>query len=195
MNSNSWLSSIPIAGGNGVSVETLNNKIYFAGGRKFINFTNTLVTDNIYVYDIISTTWSLQHLSEPKFNMAHTIVANKIMWGGGLRFNNSAVCDVQFFDPVNNSSTSSNLYSGQEYWDRYNPTAYIKNNKVVIPRFGSYPHYNRFDIYDLNTGGWSFGQVNDDLYGPSIISINNVIYIAGGYYNGTLSRQVWKLEF
>ncbi|MGE5106935.1 MAG: hypothetical protein ACM3H8_05295 [Sphingobacteriales bacterium] len=33
-----------------------------------------------------------------------------------------------------------------------------------------------------------------EIYGASIISVNNTIYVAGGYVNGILSNQVWKLE-
>jgi hypothetical protein len=30
---------------------------------------------------------------------------------------------------------------------------------------------------------------------PGNISVSNIIYVAGGYVNGVLSNQVWKLEF
>jgi N-acetylneuraminic acid mutarotase len=54
---------------------------------------------------------------------------------------------------------------------------------------------NKFDIYDITTNTWSIGVLPANIYGSSVISVNNTIYIAGGYVNDVLSNQVWKLEF
>jgi hypothetical protein len=54
---------------------------------------------------------------------------------------------------------------------------------------------NKFDIYDITTNTWSVGVLQVDIYASSVISVNNTIYVAGGYVNGILSNQVWKLEF
>jgi hypothetical protein len=54
---------------------------------------------------------------------------------------------------------------------------------------------DKFDIYDIFTDSWSIGVLPVNIYGSSIISLNNTIYVAGGYVNGVLSNQVWKLDF
>ena len=54
---------------------------------------------------------------------------------------------------------------------------------------------NTFDIYDIATNTWSIGVLPVSMGSTLIISVNNVIYLAGGLVNGALSNQVWKLEF
>ena len=54
---------------------------------------------------------------------------------------------------------------------------------------------NKFDIYDISTKTWSIGVLPMSLDMASIFSLNNTIYIAGGYRNGQSSKEIWKLEF
>jgi hypothetical protein len=54
---------------------------------------------------------------------------------------------------------------------------------------------DKFDIYDITTGTWSIGVLSKNIEGAGIISMNDTIYVAGGYVNGGISNQVWKLEF
>ena len=70
----------------------------------------------------------------------------------------------------------------------------LKNNKIVFFT-GRGVEKNKFDIYDITTDTWSIGVLPQNIVGASIISVNNTIYVAGGYVNGVLSNQVWKLEF
>ena len=50
---------------------------------------------------------------------------------------------------------------------------------------------NQFDIYDPASDVWSIGMMNQGFVYAGVISVNNIIYIAG---EATLN-QVWKLEF
>ena len=54
---------------------------------------------------------------------------------------------------------------------------------------------DKFDILDLTTNSWQIGQLPFFMKESSVIAVNNVIYIAGGYLNGSLSTQVMKLEW
>ena len=74
--------------------------------------------------------------------------------------------------------------------------AVVKDNKIVFLRF-EFPNVQneKFDIYDITTNTWSIGVLSVSINGAAFISVNNTIYIAGGYVNGVLSNQVWKLEF
>lgn|GEM_PF-6487870 len=47
---------------------------------------------------------------------------------------------------------------------------------------------NKFDIYYIATNSWSVGVLPVNIDGASIISVNNIIYVAR-------VNQVWKLEF
>lgn len=70
-------------------------------------------------------------------------------------------------------------------------TTVRKDNKLIF--YGGIT--NKFDIYDLTTNSWSIGVLPMALHGGTIISYNNVIYIAGAELNGNVSNQVFKLEF
>ncbi|MBS1653873.1 MAG: hypothetical protein JSU05_03435 [Bacteroidetes bacterium] len=56
---------------------------------------------------------------------------------------------------------------------------------------------NTFDIYDGLTDSWTIGQLDQELSSSFVVSVNDVIYVAGtsvpgndGYYD-----HVWKLQF
>jgi hypothetical protein len=75
-------------------------------------------------------------------------------------------------------------------------TAVEKDGKVVFPGSGSDPRNGtHFEIYDLTTGIWSTGLLDKSITQAALISVNNVIYVAGGYVNGQGFDMVWKLEF
>ncbi len=60
---------------------------------------------------------------------------------------------------------------------------------------GSPPVHNKFDIYDITSDKWSIGILPFEIYGASVISAINIIYVAVGTVNGVLSNKVYKLEF
>ncbi len=67
----------------------------------------------------------------------------------------------------------------------------VKKNEYIIFFTG----YNggegdQFEIYDTTSGKWSTGMLNQKIQGAAIISVNNTIYVAGGFLNGTYSNQV-----
>lgn len=82
-------------------------------------------------------------------------------------------------------------------------SAVQKNNKIIFftlslnmsIEFPSSFWQNTFDIYDITTNTWVVGVLPMTMESTLIVSANNVIYLAGGIVNGTLSNQVWKLEF
>ncbi|MDP9229719.1 MAG: hypothetical protein M3O67_03480 [Bacteroidota bacterium] len=107
-------------------------------------------------------------------------------------------------DPFTNMVEIRDMNSGSSSFGcLFQPNAFLsavlKNNKIVF--FTSQEEWpasnakDKFDIYDITTNTWSIGVLPQSIYGASIISINNTIYVAGGYVNGFLSNQVWKLEF
>jgi hypothetical protein len=70
----------------------------------------------------------------------------------------------------------------------------VKDDKIIF--YGTDKvDTQKFDIYDIATNTWSIGVMPINISGASIISVNNVIYLAGAYVNGVLSDKVWKLEF
>ena len=185
----------------GMSATTIGNKIYFAGNASdwwawdFGNFSST-----INIYDASANTWSTSSLSIPRGHLAGIAVGNKNYWAGGVYW--------QPPGPFTNLVEIRDMNSGISTFDcLFQPNAFfsavLKDNKIVFftsdidtPLYGSdNPVKDKFDIYDIATNTWSIGVLPFHLYGTSIISVNNTIYVAGGFVNGFLSNKVWKLEF
>ena len=73
--------------------------------------------------------------------------------------------------------------------------AVVKDNKILFLRYGGLADTDKFDIYDIISHTWSIGVLPYKIGGASIISVNNITYLAGISINGVLSNKVWKLEF
>jgi hypothetical protein len=177
-----------------LAATVIGNKCFFAGGE----YDPDGLTSNIDIYDASSNTWTVDYFSPP-FNQGWApsgiAVGNKNYWAGGWYHDAAVYMDVtnhvEIRDEVTHSSTFDCLFEAKSHFDIVQ-----KNNKIV---FFTDPGFmgsgNKFDIYDTTTGTWSIGVMTQDIRGASIISVNNTIYVAGGYVNGVLSNQVWKLEF
>jgi len=178
---------------------TVNNKIYFAGGEAGLTSPNLgnywIPSNRIDIYDANTNSWSTSSMIERKENQAAIAVGNKIYWAGGIKgdfgtsYNNS--CTVEIRDVMTGGNSISNLSAPYSWWMNFGEAAVLKNNKIVFPFRGD----NYFDIYDLLSNTWSIGVLPVNIRNASMISVANVIYVAGGEVNGVLSNQVWKLEF
>jgi hypothetical protein len=127
--------------------------------------------------------------------MVHRVFVAKVeaVLAGGLTgiypdIHNSCVVEIR--DVNSGSSVIQNLYRPTAPADHLK--AVLKDNKIAYIASGS----DHFDIYDITTGTWTIGVLHQPIPGgASIISVNNVIYVAGGSVNGVLTNEVWKLEF
>jgi hypothetical protein len=186
----------------GMATTVIGSKMYFAGNASdwfAWDFGN--ITSTINIYDASINTWSTSELSLARGFMASIAVGNKNYWAGGLYkqptdpFTNL----VEIRDMITGLSTHECLFQPNAFF-----SAVLKDNKIVFftsrVNLANYcltnlPVMNKFDIYDLSTNTWSIGVLPVNIYGSTIISVNDVIYVAGGYINGQLSDKVWKLEF
>ncbi len=191
-----------IIGLAGIAATTIGNKIYFAGNASdWFAWDFGSISSTINIYDASINVWSISDLSIPRGFMAGIAVGTKNYWAGGLH--------KQPYDPFTNLVEIRDETTGQSAFScLFQPNAFfsavLKDNKIVfftsgvnIPGYWSSqsPVMNKFDIYDISSNSWSIGVLSVDIYGSSVISMDNTIYIAGGYVNDELSGQVWKLEF
>jgi len=189
LTTNSWSTTSLSADRYFLSAETIGNKIYFAGGDRILpGCYNGSTSNRIDIYDNTTSSWSTSTLIEPKAAMASIAHNGKIYWAGGRKdFKLSNL--VEIYEASTQTSSQACLFQPNGFF-----TAVKKSNKIIFFT-GEGSVRNKFDIYDVATNTWSIGVLNKDVYGAAIICVNNVIYVAGGYVNGVISNQVWKLEF
>jgi len=175
----------------GMTADVVGNKVYFAGGNTAYTWTSNPVhhpTNRIDIYDNITNQWSVDYLTETKWGQASIKVGNKIYWAGGYS-ERVDIKDVSTQNEMIDCLTHPN--SGFQ--------AVRKGDNLIFFTGNSGSVQNKFDIYNITTNTWSIGILPINIYGVSIISVNNTIYVAGGssWGNNTLTiyDQVWKLEF
>ena len=186
----------------GTTATVIDNKIFFAGNASdWYAWDFGTITSTISIYDAAANSWSTSNLSLARGFLAGIAVGSKNYWAGGL--------SKQPFNPFTNLVEIRDINTGVSTFScLFQPNAFFsavqKNNSVVFftsgvdnPSFWTIPPpvMNKFDIYDIAATDWSVGVLSVNIYGSKIISVNNIIYVAGGYVNGVLSNQVWKLEF
>ncbi len=172
-----------------ISAITVDSKVYFAGGHRENRWYSS-PSSRIDVYDNITNSWSVSNLYRPMGNLGSVAVDGKIYWSEG--------CNVEIKD-VNswNSAVESLSQAGQ--WNITEGSRPVQaNGKLVFLRHWG-DNTDKFDIYDIKTKSWSVGILPYKIHGASIIAVDNVIYVAGGWVinsgSSHFTTQVWKLEF
>ena len=183
-----------------VTAVAANNKIYFAGGATFWidpgngNYSPG-ISRSIDIYDNATNLWSASTLQESKASYAAINVSNKIYWAGGIdTYERGQSCSVEIRDVITGITSIQYLSKPGEWSANTGRNAVVKDNKIIFLRTGDMNN-NEFDIYDIASNSWSIGVLPFNIQRASIISVNNVIYIAGGLINGVESNKVWTLEF
>jgi hypothetical protein len=183
----------------GIAATVIGSKIYLAGNASdWIGFGSGSVSSTINIYDAAADRWSASELAMKRGFMAAIAVGNKNYWAGGVNgLSGSWTNSVEIRDMSSGSTSFGCLSQVNAQF-----SAVRKNNNIVFftsfyasgNAVPSYPR-NTFDIYDITTNTWSIGVLPSTVHAASVLSVNNTIYVAGGFVNGTLSNQVWKLEF
>jgi hypothetical protein len=184
LGTNTWTTALLSEARGMISAVTVGNKIYFAGGNYYSTYYN-----RIDIYDNLTNSWSTSSLSELEGYLAGIAVGSKIYWAVG--------CKMEIRDVNSGSSSVDYLFKQGAWFNDLGQNAVLKDNQIIFFR-----HYtddaSRFDIYDIASHTWSIGVLPANIEAASIISVNNTIYLAGGWRNANyadLSSQVWKLEF
>ncbi len=188
LTSNSWSTAQLSEPKEGPTAVTANGKVFFSGGYTHNNSIH-FVSDKIEIYNNATNTWSVAVLNERRVAHGGIAVADKIYWAGGsTTVATSLLCSVEVRD-VNTGNTVIQSLSEASVGP-----AFLKNNKILFFTINGI-NDNTIDIYDVPSASWSIGVLPQSMYGCSVISVNNTIYVTGRYVNGILSNQIWKLEF
>jgi len=186
---NHWSTALLSEPRANISAVASNDKIYFAGGQTKDRWPSLTID----IYDGKTQSWSTSGLKKEMGLLAGINVGDKIYWAEG--------CTVEVKDVNTGNSSVANLFQQASWSGTDGQNLAIRDNKIIF-----YTNYwydsnislersNKFDIYDITTNTWSIGVLPQKLSGFSILSVDNIIYVAGGYTNSSLSNQVWTLEF
>lgn len=186
LSTHSW-STVTLSVARGfISAVTVKDKVYFAGG------TNIAPSNKIDIYNNATNSWSVSTLS------FLSTANNAVAMGDQIFWTQNGSCDVE----IRNTTTGISRLEHLSRSTQGEIIGVVKDNKIAFIRPGS----AYFDIYNTTNKEWSVGILPEAILpGASIISANNVIYIAGGttgctpFVNGScipvFTDQVWKLEF
>jgi hypothetical protein len=187
---NRWTKTNLSQGRSNLSATAIDGKVYFAGGSTDAYFERG--SNNIDIFDTLTNTWSGSGLQELKNFHAAVAAGNKIYWAGGKysKANNTLITSgqVEIRDVNTGISSFHTIYPRSEF------SAVVKGNYIVFFT-GRYGEGTYFDVYNFSTDTWLSGQLPKKINDAAIISVNNTIYVAGGFVDGVLSSQVWKMEF
>ena len=178
---------------HGHAAIAVNNKIYIIGGEGSNGFSSTMD-----IYDNVINAWSTATMQKAKAYFGAIAVNDKLYLAGGQKHGDysSAICEVEIIDANTGTSVIEYLSRPAKWRIDMGQNIVMKDNKIIFLRFDGGTDADRFDIYDIDTKTWSIGVLPQAIpQDASVISVNNTVYIAGGFVNGILSNHVWKLEF
>ena len=195
LSTNSW-SSASLSEGRSVghAAITVNNKVYIIGGEGSNGFSSTMD-----IYNNVTNAWSTGTMQKARAYFGAIAVNDKLYLAGGRKQPSdytSAICEVEIIDLNTRASVIEYLSRPAQWRIDLGQNIVLKDNKIIFLRFDGGSDTDKFDFYDINTKTWSIGVLPQAIPSDaSVISVNNTVYIAGGFVNGVLSNQVWKLEF
>jgi hypothetical protein len=184
----------------GYTHAVMGNKIFFAGG--FLSYIGPLdlgsETARVDIYDLVSNSWSVANLSEPRGMINSAVVGNKIFFAGGIKSNGSFSKRVDIYDMM------SNTWSFTEFkgTPRVIEAAVTAQNKIFfIGGFTKWEDPTGFgyigtsptktiDVFDYSTGAWSIENMDFSRSYFSAIAVNDKVYIAGGQTEYALSTDL-----
>ncbi|TMI61308.1 MAG: hypothetical protein E6H07_19800 [Bacteroidetes bacterium] len=187
LSTNTWSTATLSEGRTSISAVAINNKVYFAGGETGLwTIGGHQLFDKIDVYDLTTNSWSVSTLDEPKVRMGGFAVNDKIYWAGGEN-SQGTVCKVE----VRNANTQATSF---DYLSHPTTAEYavLKDNKILFTNL-----WQHFDLYNLNTNTWYTGLLPIKRSEAGLISVNNKIYLAGGWAHETQNSisGVWRIDF
>ncbi len=184
--------SLPISASNFSSV-ALNGKIYYCGA--VTDALNYVPTDQLYIYDIASSTWTQSPIpGGSRWGVAMSVANNNIYIIGGA----SGSSSLQRVDIYNTQTSTWKQGSNIPTVGRYNmgvatigTNIYVFGGRNISPGFVNY--FNQVDLYNTNTNTWTTNVTqipNAPNHSMGVAAIGNRIYLIGGADNNSGSTNI-----
>lgn len=165
----------------GMASAVLNNKAYFAGGYK----GNGEVSDKVDIYDFDTDSWSTITLPVARAFYGGGVVFNdKIWFAGGIMANDSSTTQIDIYDPQDQSWSKEHLSTprfGVQAAATHNHATFSGGGMGILDEWIYNTSSNVVDVYSNIEEEWSVHNMNDQRINHSSLSVNNQVFIVGGF--------------
>ena len=183
-----WTSyeSQSIARWNTVSA-SCNGMVFIAGGNDWPNGNNFSDVD---IYTKATGEWTIKYLSVARSLIGATAHMNKVFFAGGLFWGTS----VDFYDVIDIYDTEINDWSTPLYLTEPKAAVGVTAAGGKVFFAGGAPALgvgtDVVEIYDINTGEWTYDTLSQARSFPAAIAYGNKVYFAGGALANSFSSDV-----
>jgi Kelch motif len=168
----------------GLTAAVSGNRVYFAGGKGFINGGSVGLSSRVDVYDIVTDSWSILEMPRPGW-FTSLVQGKKIFFAGGS--------DIDIYDASTDRWSKKTISQ-----PRYQITATRVLGKLYFAGgssgiTGGTP-YSQVDIYDPSTNNWTVSNMSQAKYGMAGIGLRTQCVWAGGKTDAGNTNQVEMLD-
>ncbi len=162
--------------------------IFFAGGLFYdgiIGESSYKAIDVVDIYNIKTKSWSKSKLSIPRFFMASAVAGDKVLFAGGLEISGAPSDRIDIYDVTTGEWSIDSLSVARGFEDNDQSAATVCGKAFFVGGMKSLPgiyveDYNTIDIYNPETNTWDTDQLPYNLFGHSVVGVNNKLIVAGG---------------
>jgi kelch-like protein 20 len=198
LDSEQWSTAELSKPGFALAAASIGDIALFAGGLNFDSETGlTEVRDIVDIYNAATGLWSTTRLSQPRFFLAGAAAGNKFLLAGGLDSVGNPSNVVDIYDLGSDTWSTDTLVAARGFQGN-NQNAATACGKVFfvggvqqLPYFEYQDDWNVIDIYDPATNSWDVDFLPVSLFGHSVVSADNKLFVAGG---ATLVSQGWDIH-
>jgi kelch-like protein 20 len=171
-----WSSlSLPHYRGEDVSVVSLDDRVFFAGGRN-----GSTDSDAVDIYDVADGTWESATLSSARGHVATARVGETVIFAGGWSWPGAYSNAVDIYD----SSTDSWSHTALPTTSGAGVGVAAGGKAFFVDRNAT----GKVDIYEPRTGTWTTAQLSQPRQLPACTAVGTKVFFAGGYtYSGNRS--------
>lgn len=164
-----------------IAAVAAGNKVFFAGGSRFNDSPEEQLFATVDIYDVLTNSWTVASLSEPRAYIGAAAVGNRVLFAGGKKDIYSNPSNrVDIYDLSSNTWSTATLSEGRSYI-----AAVTVDNKAYFAGGYTEDRYytnssRTIDIYNDRTNSWSAHHLLEPKGMCSGITAGNNIYWAGG---------------
>ena len=164
-----------------------NGKVFIAGG---INTSGYINCTDVDIYDKNTQLWTIKHLSQGRHFIGAVANGNKVYFAGGLHY----TAGFYYHDVIDVYDTETGTWDTPLYLTE--PKAGVGvaavGSKVFFAGGGLSPYTatDLVEIYDINTGLWTYDTLSQARGLPATVAYANKVYFAGGTLPNSMSSDV-----